>query len=68
MDTDEYAYIQQCGADFVSVYQETYDRVRYKEVHLSGPKADFATVSTPKSGQLLGGMRGVGVGALFGAG
>ncbi len=68
MDTDEYAYIQQCGADFVSVYQETYDRVRYKEVHLAGPKADFAYRFNAQERALLGGMRGVGVGALLGLG
>ncbi|WP_262397901.1 2-iminoacetate synthase ThiH [Zongyangia hominis] len=68
METEEYAQIQRYGADFVSVYQETYDRARYKEVHLSGPKADFAYRFNAQERALLGGMRGVGVGALLGLG
>lgn len=43
MEVEEYAHLQRCGADFVSVYQETYDREKYAQVHLSGPKrGDFA--------------------------
>lgn len=68
MAVEEYAHIQRCGADFVSVYQETYDRARYKEVHLSGPKADFAYRFNAQERALMGGMRGVGVGALLGLG
>ncbi len=29
LNSDEYAYLHQCGADFVSVYQETYHPERY---------------------------------------
>ena len=68
LNTDEYAFLQKKGADFVSVYQETYDRERYKEVHLSGPKRDFSYRFNAQERAILGGMRGVSVGALLGLG
>ena len=66
MNTDEYAYLKECGADFVSVYQETYDPVKYKEVHLRGPKRVFGYRFDAQERALLGGMRGVSFGALLG--
>ena len=66
VDTEEYAYLQRMGADFVSVYQETYNPIKYKEVHLRGPKRDYAYRFCAQERALLGGMRGVGVGALLG--
>lgn len=68
MEVEEYAHLQRCGADFVSVYQETYDREKYAQVHLSGPKRDFAYRFNAQERALMGGMRGVGVGALLGLG
>lgn len=68
METEEYRYLQGCGADFVSVYQETYDTERYKEVHLSGPKRDFAYRFNAQERALMGGFRGVSFGALLGLG
>ncbi len=68
LNTDEYAYLQKQGADFVSVYQETYDRDRYRDVHLSGPKRDFSYRFLAQERAILGGMRGVSVGALLGLG
>ena len=68
LDTDEYAYIHDCGADYVSVYQETYDTELYKKVHLSGPKRDYGYRLNSQERALLGGMRGVSVGALLGLG
>lgn len=66
LNTDEYAYLQKRGADFVSVYQETYNRKKYLEVHLSGPKRDFSYRFNAQERAILGGMRGVSVGALLG--
>lgn len=68
METDEYAYLQKMGADFVSVYQETYDTVKYDQVHISGPKKDYAYRFNAQERALSGGMRGVGIGALLGLG
>lgn len=66
MDVDEYEYIHKKGADFVSVYQETYNTKTYDQVHLSGPKKVFSYRFNAQERALLGGMRGVGCGALLG--
>lgn len=66
LNTDEYAFIQSCGADFVSVYQETYNTDKYEEVHLWGSKRVFPYRFHAQERALLGGMRGVAFGALLG--
>lgn len=68
LNSDEYAYLHEKGADFVSVYQETYDPALYKEMHLSGPKRVFSYRFNAQERALMGGMRGVGFGALLGLG
>ena len=65
LNSDEYAFLHEKGADFVSVYQETYDPIFYKEVHLKGPKRDFSYRFNAQERALMGGMRGVGIGALL---
>ena len=45
MDVDEYAYIHKKGADFVSVYQETYNTKTYGEVHLSGSEKSISLIT-----------------------
>lgn len=66
LDVSGYKHLHECGADFVSVYQETYNTEKYKEVHLSGPKKFFDYRFNSQERALLGGMRGVGFGALLG--
>jgi 2-iminoacetate synthase len=66
LNSDEYAYLNQCGADFVSVYQETYNLDKYEQVHLRGPKRVFPYRFNAQERALLGGMRGVSFGALLG--
>lgn len=66
LNTDEYAFLHEKGADFVSVYQETYNQETYKNVHRSGPKRDFSYRFLAQERAILGGMRGVSVGALLG--
>ena len=66
LNADEYEYLKKCGADFVSVYQETYNLDRYQQVHLSGPKRVFPYRFDAQERALLGGMRGVSFGALLG--
>ena len=41
MQTDEYKALFAAGVDGITVYQETYDRARYAQVHLSGYKKDY---------------------------
>lgn len=66
LNSEEYAYLKECGADFVSVYQETYNTNKYEKVHLSGPKRIFPYRFNSQERALLGGMRGVSFGALLG--
>lgn len=66
LNSDEYAYLHECGADFVSIYQETYNTAKYQQVHLKGPKRIFPYRFDAQERALLGGMRGVSFGALLG--
>lgn len=66
MNSDEYALIKEAGADFVSVYQETYNPVKYEKVHLRGAKRIFPYRFNAQERALMGGMRGVAFGSLLG--
>ncbi|GKX27611.1 thiamine biosynthesis protein ThiH [Vallitalea longa] len=66
VNIDEYVHLHNCGADFVSVYQETYNTDKYEQVHLSGAKRIFPYRFYAQERALLGGMRGVSFGALLG--
>ena len=66
LNTDEYTYLHRCGADYVCVYQETYNPVKYEQMHLSGPKRIFPYRFNAQERALMGGMRGVAFGALLG--
>lgn len=68
LNRNEYAYLQQCGADFVSVYQETYDTKRYEQMHLSGSKRIYPYRFHAQERAILAGMRGVSFGSLLGLG
>lgn len=66
VNTDEYAYIHQCGADYVTVFQETYNSDKYETLHLAGHKRIFPYRFYAQERALRGGMRGVGFAALLG--
>ena len=66
MNTDEYAYLHECGADYVTVFQETYDSDRYEQLHLAGHKRVFPYRLSAQERALRGGMRGVAFAALLG--
>ena len=38
VNVDEYRYLHECGVDYVTVFQETYDKVRFEKLHLLGHK------------------------------
>jgi 2-iminoacetate synthase len=66
METEEYRPVVAAGADGLVVYQETYDRQVYAEMHTSGPKRDFKwRLDCPERGYDAG-FRRIGIGALFG--
>lgn len=66
LNSDEYAYLHGCGADYITVFQETYDSGKYETLHLSGHKRCFPYRLNTQERAIKGGMRGVGFGALLG--
>ena len=66
VNTDEYKYLHECGADYVTVFQETYDTVRYEQLHLFGHKRVWPYRFDSQERALMGGMRGVAFSALLG--
>lgn len=66
MNTDEYRYLQECGADYITVFQETYDNQKYETLHLGGAKRIYPYRLNSQERALMGGMRGVGFAALLG--
>lgn len=66
LTTEEYRPVVNAGAEALIVYQETYDRAIYNELHTSGPKRDFNwRLDCPERGYRAG-FRRLGIGALFG--
>jgi len=66
METPDYEKIVAAGAEGLVVYQETYNREVYREMHTAGPKKDFDwRLETPERGYAAGFKR-LGIGALLG--
>jgi 2-iminoacetate synthase len=66
METAEYEPIVRAGAEGLVVYQETYDRAAYAELHVAGPKRDFDWRLDCPERAYAAGFKRLGVGALFG--
>lgn len=66
VNVGEYKYLHECGADYVTVFQETYDSDRYSELHLLGHKRVYPYRFEAQERALMGGMRGVAFSALLG--
>ncbi|MCD8026646.1 MAG: 2-iminoacetate synthase ThiH [Clostridiales bacterium] len=66
MNSDEYRYIHECGADYVTVFQETYNSDKYETLHLAGHKRIYPYRINAQERAIKGGMRGVGFAALLG--
>ena len=66
VNMDEYQYLHQCGADYVTVFQETYDADKYESLHLLGHKRVWPYRFDAQERALRGGMRGVAFSALLG--
>jgi 2-iminoacetate synthase len=68
METADYRPIVEAGADGLVVYQETYDRAIYAEMHTAGPKRNFDWRLDTAERAYAAGFRRLGIGALFGLG
>lgn len=66
MNSEDYAYLHQCGVDYVTVFQETYNADKYETLHLAGHKRVFPYRLNAQERALKGGMRGVAFAALLG--
>lgn len=66
METAEYEPIVRAGAEGLVVYQETYDRTAYAELHTAGPKRDFDWRLNCPERAYAAGFKRLGIGALFG--
>ncbi len=65
-NVDSYRHLHECGCDYVTVFQETYNAVKYETLHLEGNKRVFPYRLEAQERALMGGMRGVGFAALLG--
>jgi 2-iminoacetate synthase len=66
MEDDQYSEIVQHGAEGLVVYQETYHRETYQQLHTAGPKKNFDWRLDCPERAYAGGFRRIGIGALFG--
>ncbi len=66
VNVDEYQFLHECGVDYVTVFQETYDADKYETLHLMGHKRVFPYRFDAQERALMGGVRGVGFSALLG--
>lgn len=66
MTTEEYRDLAEVGVDGLTIFQETYDPVRYREFHPAGPKRIYdRRLKAMESGGEAG-FRSLGLGALLG--
>jgi 2-iminoacetate synthase len=68
MTEAEYRELFLAGADGVTIYQETYDRARYAEVHLAGQKKDYVFRRGAPERIAQAGLRQISLGVLLGLG
>jgi 2-iminoacetate synthase len=66
METEHYVPIVEAGAEGLVVYQETYNRGVYAEMHAAGPKRDFNFRIDCVERGYVAGFRRLGIGALIG--
>lgn len=66
VNVKDYKYLHECGVDYVTVFQETYDTVKYEQLHLMGNKRVWPYRFDAQERALMGGMRGVAFSALLG--
>ncbi|QYH11757.1 2-iminoacetate synthase ThiH [Campylobacter jejuni] len=66
MNEEEYKILHEKGCDYVTVFQETYNPLKYSKIHLGGEKRIFPYRFNAQERALKAGMRGVAFGALLG--
>jgi 2-iminoacetate synthase len=66
LSEEEYRELFSHGVDGITVYQETYDRKQYKEVHRNGKKTDYDYRYATPERAARGGIRNISLGILLG--
>lgn len=66
VNSEDYRYLHECGADYITVFQETYDADKYETLHLMGHKRVFPYRFEAQERAIMGGMRGAAFSALLG--
>lgn len=66
MNEDEYKILHENGCDYVTIFQETYNPLKYSKIHLGGEKRIFPYRINGQERALRAGMRGVAFAALLG--
>jgi 2-iminoacetate synthase len=66
LEIDEFKRLKAANIGTYVLFQETYHHATYKEMHPSGPKADFEWRVTAQDRAMQGNINDVGLGALFG--
>jgi 2-iminoacetate synthase len=66
MEEFEYSELFETGVDGITVYQETYDRERYQQVHVSGTKSNYEFRYHTPQRAARGKIRHISMGLLLG--
>lgn len=66
LETEEYRQLYLAGADGVTLFQETYDRDRYDELHPAGPKKNYDYRFGAPERMAKAGVRQISMGVLLG--
>ncbi len=63
---ENYRKLKEAGIGTYILFQETYNKKRYEELHPTGPKHNYAYHTEAMDRAMQGGIDDVGIGALFG--
>lgn len=66
LEIDEYSELFQAGVDGVTIYQETYDNERYRQLHTKGKKTDYNYRYETPERIAKSGIRMISIGVLLG--
>lgn len=64
--TDNYRKLRDAGIGTYILFQETYHKANYEQLHPSGPKSDYAWHTEAMDRAMEGGIDDVGLGVLYG--
>lgn len=66
LDVEGFRRLHECRIGTYQLFQETYHRPTYQQVHLAGPKRNYQWRLEVMDRAMQGGIEDVGIGALFG--